>query len=421
MISIAISHTMGNLPPNPCFTSEQDRANAYDAAQQFSLPINFTTVIVSMTAPGPDDRDKVWVSVDGSGRILGTFLFSNGAWQTINPVAPYIVPGEFREYDPAWYTPVAPWFACVTGNTLVTMPDYSQRTIKDLVDSKYNGEVLSYDVETEKIITSKVIDWYENKAEKSDWMMVQGQKVDNKPRTIFATKNHPFWTERGWVEADKLSSTDKVHKLRYKLPKEYHAVPFALEGIPFTENGIEPDECSSRELISLSKDSYHEKAAFQKRYDLKIEGTRCFFANNYLTHNCDGSVTGVADRRGTFTVCAGQRQLTAAQTTAGDTATIFTQAVAGGRETLILIAANICAHYHTFMGALFGATAAGPGVYGDTSTTGPSAAVPYTGLVGPGNTTGVMADGSTPNPPTPANVLPPYFPVHYMQWRPDLV
>lgn len=114
MSDIAIQLTAGNLDPNPCFTSEQDRLNAYVSKTQASLPINFTTVIVSSTAPSPDDRDKVWIRIDGAGRIIGTYLFSNGQWQPAFPSNPYVMAGEIREYDPNFYTPAQsadePWF-----------------------------------------------------------------------------------------------------------------------------------------------------------------------------------------------------------------------------------------------------------------------------------------------------------------------
>jgi hypothetical protein len=118
MPTIVVAHTMGNLPPNPCFTSEQDRANAFDAAQQITLPINFTTAIVSSTSPGPDDRDKIWIQVDGAGRYIATNLFSNGSWQTNVPADPYLDIGDFRAYDPNLSSPIAPWYPCdgsVTG------------------------------------------------------------------------------------------------------------------------------------------------------------------------------------------------------------------------------------------------------------------------------------------------------------------
>lgn len=112
MSQIAISLVPGNLPPNPCYATEQARFNDYVKNIQSSLPINFTTVIVSASAPGPDDRDKIWLQVDGNGRILGLNTFANGQWETLLPSAPYLVTGEIRIYDPGLYTPVAPWFAC---------------------------------------------------------------------------------------------------------------------------------------------------------------------------------------------------------------------------------------------------------------------------------------------------------------------
>lgn len=127
MASISIQHTMGNLPPNPCFTSEQQRANAYDAAQQFSLPINFTTAIVQQTAPGPDDRDKIWVMTDGAGRYVATLLFSNGSWQMNAPAAPYLEIGDFKSYDPGLQSPVAPWFAC--DGSVPGVPDFRGRVL----------------------------------------------------------------------------------------------------------------------------------------------------------------------------------------------------------------------------------------------------------------------------------------------------
>src|ERR1700761_5475403 len=117
-MSVPVTLTAGNLPPNPCYTSEQARYNAFTAATQASLPPGYTTVIVSMTAPGPDDRDKSWLQVDGSHRIVVFCTFANGQWRRASPAPPYLVPGEYRWYDPSLYTPVAPWFPCdgtVTG------------------------------------------------------------------------------------------------------------------------------------------------------------------------------------------------------------------------------------------------------------------------------------------------------------------
>jgi hypothetical protein len=109
---IVITLTAGNLGSAPCYPNEQSRFNAYIQALQATLPINFTTVIVSSSQPGPNDRNKIWVQVDGNNRIISINTFANGQWQTINPGAPYLITGEYRYYDPALYTPVAPWYPC---------------------------------------------------------------------------------------------------------------------------------------------------------------------------------------------------------------------------------------------------------------------------------------------------------------------
>lgn len=246
-MSLPVILTPSSLGPSPCYTGpnqEQLRFNDYVGHIQATLPANFTTVIVSSSAPGPDDRDKIWIQVDGSGRIISVNTFSNGQWQTINPTTPYLIPGEFREYDPALYTPIAPWFPC------------------------------------------------------------------------------------------------------------------------------------------------------------------------------DGTVPNVRDRKGTFPVCIGMRTLPSGST---DTATNFVDGTTGGRETLILADSNIPAHLHTLTGIPGAGTAnPNPTVLAVDNTAG-SGFLPNPGFIRGGNTTGLAVDGITPNPPISASTLPPYFPVNYMQWRPDLV
>lgn len=124
MVPIAIKLTPGDLT-SPCYNSEQARFNDYVKNIQSSLPINFTTVIVSTSAPGPDDRDKIWLQVDGNNRIVGLNTFANGQWETMFPSPPYIVPGEYRAYDPSKYTPLAPWFPC--DGSVTTVPDLRGR------------------------------------------------------------------------------------------------------------------------------------------------------------------------------------------------------------------------------------------------------------------------------------------------------
>lgn len=45
-------------------------------------------VIISESAPEPEDRDKMWVKVDSSGIPLGQFIYGNGQWEWPHEVPP---------------------------------------------------------------------------------------------------------------------------------------------------------------------------------------------------------------------------------------------------------------------------------------------------------------------------------------------
>lgn len=98
-----------NLDPNVCYPNEQTRFNDFVQHTQGTLPDGFTPVIISSTAPGPDQRTFLWAKVDGNNAIQDVLTFSNGSW---NGLPKPWIPGEYKEYDPSHYTPVAPWFPC---------------------------------------------------------------------------------------------------------------------------------------------------------------------------------------------------------------------------------------------------------------------------------------------------------------------
>jgi microcystin-dependent protein len=130
-------------------------------------------------------------------------------------------------------------------------------------------------------------------------------------------------------------------------------------------------------------------------------------------YDCDGSTVVVngssftlPNLMGTVPICKGQRTLPTGST---DTATNYTASATGGRETLALIASNIPAHPHTLQGILFQPSVVGADLSQAIPEIGLSRDQALPGYIQGGNSTGYAADGVTPNPPTPANVLPPYF------------
>lgn len=121
---IPVTLTPQSLDLNVCYKNEQERFSDYAAHLAASIPSGFTPVIVSSASPSPDNRTAVWVQVDGNNAILDVLTFSNGAW---NGLPKPWIPGEFKYYDPSFYTPLAPWYPC--DGSVTGVPDLRGRFI----------------------------------------------------------------------------------------------------------------------------------------------------------------------------------------------------------------------------------------------------------------------------------------------------
>ena len=65
------------------------------------------------------------------------------------------------------------FYGCFQGETPITMADGSQKTIKELVDTKNPGPVLSYDPNFRTYKSKKIINWFKNgKVELGDWLTI---------------------------------------------------------------------------------------------------------------------------------------------------------------------------------------------------------------------------------------------------------
>lgn len=51
-----------------------------------TLPDNVGPIVISTTAPGDDEKSKVWIRRAGDGSFQGIFLYQQGAWRQIFPV-----------------------------------------------------------------------------------------------------------------------------------------------------------------------------------------------------------------------------------------------------------------------------------------------------------------------------------------------
>ena len=100
---------------------------------------------------------------------------------------------------------------CFQGKTKVTLPDGSYKTIQEIVESKYGGEVLGVDKEG-KLVPTKVVNWYEN-GNTTEWLKVTFQTYGGKggnSRVVKCTPNHKFFSQGQYLPMSELVIGDFV-------------------------------------------------------------------------------------------------------------------------------------------------------------------------------------------------------------------
>lgn len=96
---------------------------------------------------------------------------------------------------------------CLTGDSLVTLPDGSKRRLDNLVKTRYAGDVLTVNELTGVVEPKRVIDWVKGPVARWDaWKKI---RVRGKGE-LRLTNNHEVITERGRVRADQLVVGDQV-------------------------------------------------------------------------------------------------------------------------------------------------------------------------------------------------------------------
>jgi len=100
---------------------------------------------------------------------------------------------------------------CFQDKTKVTLPDGSYKTIQEIVESKYSGEVLGVDKEG-KLVPTKVVNWYEN-GNTTEWLKVTFQTYGGKggnSRAVKCTPNHKFFSQGQYLPMSELVVGDSV-------------------------------------------------------------------------------------------------------------------------------------------------------------------------------------------------------------------
>jgi DNA polymerase III alpha subunit/intein/homing endonuclease len=168
---------------------------------------------------------------------------------------------------------------CLTGDTLITMADGSQKTIKEIVENNLVGEeVLSVDLKTNKLVNKKITHCFDNGIKDVYKITLQNGLE------IKATADHKFLTPFGWkevreldLEKDLMAISAKSLQINKKLI--YHSVNSYTEADIITE----PIKNEDIAFIKIENIEYIGK---QHVYDIEVEETHNFIANDIVSHNC---------------------------------------------------------------------------------------------------------------------------------------
>ncbi len=150
---------------------------------------------------------------------------------------------------------------CVTGDTLISI-DFNGNT-KRADEITIGDTILSYNLQTGKIETDKVVDV----VVRTRALIYNVKLVDGTILKI--TGDHPIYTDRGWIACD--NSTCGYEGMEYIKDKEDLKVGDKV----LTANGYV-------EVAEIDKVQYEEGITV---YTFEIEKNHNFFVNNILVHN----------------------------------------------------------------------------------------------------------------------------------------
>lgn len=153
---------------------------------------------------------------------------------------------------------------CIPGETLVTLENTQQKSIKEIVEKKEECKVLSWN--GKKLESKRIVNFFEREAkELLEFTAVRSQPGKKKEHFKFrCTTDHKILTLKGYTKASELDIKyfeDEIFLLVKKNQKE---------------------KCLwINEIKTIKKIQGNFKV-----YDIEVEDNHNFFANNFLVSNC---------------------------------------------------------------------------------------------------------------------------------------
>ena len=156
---------------------------------------------------------------------------------------------------------------CLPSNSKILCADLITRTIKEIYENDEITEVYSYDIETGLYVIKKILRKFRTPFNERFCKVYYEDKHSGKLAGVSCTKNHKIYTrDRGFIPAEDLTSEDYI-KIDY----------------PFTRNwGV----LNAFTYMRVKRVSCNIGKVAEYKYNLEIEDTHCYFANNVLVSNC---------------------------------------------------------------------------------------------------------------------------------------
>jgi recombination protein RecA len=101
-------------------------------------------------------------------------------------------------------------FGCMSYGTRVTLADGTQEKIGKIVNQRMDVEVLSYDAETDRMVSRKIVNWFDNGNAERFLQFTVAKSGGNGRAQFAATENHLVRTPGGWRAAGELIVGDRV-------------------------------------------------------------------------------------------------------------------------------------------------------------------------------------------------------------------
>jgi len=143
-------------------------------------------------------------------------------------------------------------FGCVTYGTKIALADGKHREIGDIVDSRAEVEVLSYDPAANAIVPKRVTNWFDNGLTQHFIKLTirTGATGTGHPGTtsLELTSNHLVRTPGGWREAGELAPGDRVMAPQQVLlsDQQWQVILGGLMGDGNLSQAVVHDGCSAR-------------------------------------------------------------------------------------------------------------------------------------------------------------------------------